>query len=174
MYQRLHQVPGRELPERLKSILEEPREVIAGTPSATRWPWKSVRHAIPHRPLPLGQARVRRSGAAVDAGLLVASTRRSGQQAVVGNGHAGRNRSQEMVKRLLRLSGVPERDAADALACAICMPRRQGLGAISTPATRVRRRAARMIGRLSGVLLEKNPRRSSSKRAAWATRSRCR
>ena len=79
--------------------------------------------------------------AAVDAGLPVAEyTALQVKQAVVGNGHAGKEQVQEMVKRLLRLSGVPSPDAADALACAICHAHGgQGLGAISTTGYRVRR-----------------------------------
>jgi crossover junction endodeoxyribonuclease RuvC len=62
------------------------------------------------------------------------------KQAVVGNGHAGKQQVQEMVKRLLKLSGVPSPDAADALACAICHAHGgQGLGAIATRGYRMKR-----------------------------------
>jgi crossover junction endodeoxyribonuclease RuvC len=44
-----------------------------------------------------------------------------------------------MVKRLLRLPGVPGADAADALACAICHAHGgQGLGVVPTQGFRVR------------------------------------
>ena len=63
----------------------------------------------------------------------------------MGNGHAGKEQVQEMVRRLLRLAGVPSADAADALACAICHAHGgQGLGAISTAGYRVRR--GRLVG----------------------------
>jgi crossover junction endodeoxyribonuclease RuvC len=66
------------------------------------------------------------------------------KQAVVGNGHAKKEQVQEMVKRLLKLPGVPGPDAADALACAICHAHGGlGLGAIVTRGRRVKR------GRLS-------------------------
>lgn len=42
------------------------------------------------------------------------------KEAVVGYGRAAKVQVQEMVKRLLSLDQVPEQDAADALACAIC------------------------------------------------------
>ena len=38
----------------------------------------------------------------------------------MGNGHAQKRQVQEMVKRLLRLTGDPYPDSAVALACAIC------------------------------------------------------
>jgi crossover junction endodeoxyribonuclease RuvC len=138
--------PGRELPERLKSILESLREVIA-----THRPHQVVVEKVfvnvnPASTLALGQARGTAICAAVDAGLPVAEyTALQVKQAVVGNGHAGKEQVQEMVKRLLRLSGVPSADAADALACAICHAHGgQGLGAISTTGYRVRR--GRLVG----------------------------
>lgn len=42
------------------------------------------------------------------------------KQAVVGYGQAEKTQVQYMVKTLLKLSGNPQADAADALACAIC------------------------------------------------------
>ena len=41
------------------------------------------------------------------------------KQAVVGNGHADKEQVQHMVQRLLRLNGLPQADAADALAVAL-------------------------------------------------------
>ncbi|MDP3688559.1 MAG: crossover junction endodeoxyribonuclease RuvC, partial [Sulfurimicrobium sp.] len=61
------------------------------------------------------------------------------KQAVVGNGHAGKEQVQEMVRRLLHLEGAPQADAADALACAICHAHGgQGLGALATAGYRVK------------------------------------
>ena len=45
---------------------------------------------------------------------------RSIKQAVVGNGGADKEQVQYMVQRLLKLPGLPQADAADALAIAIC------------------------------------------------------
>ena len=71
--------------------------------------------------LKLGQAR----GAAITAGanhaLPVAEyTARQIKRTVVGGGAADKRQVQHMVKALLELSGTPQADAADALACAIC------------------------------------------------------
>jgi crossover junction endodeoxyribonuclease RuvC len=61
------------------------------------------------------------------------------KQAVVGNGHASKEQVQHMVKRLLRLAGVPSSDAADALACAICHAHGGRLGSLSTRGLRMKR-----------------------------------
>ena len=42
------------------------------------------------------------------------------KQSVVGGGRAQKTQVQEMVRRLLHLPGMPQPDAADALATAIC------------------------------------------------------
>lgn len=42
------------------------------------------------------------------------------KRAVVGRGHAEKGQVAHMVKALLQLPGAPQKDAADALACAIC------------------------------------------------------
>jgi len=138
--------PGRELPERLKSILESLREVIAAHHPQQVAVEKVFVNVNPASTLALGQARGTAICAAVDAGLPVAEyTALQVKQAVVGNGHAKKEQVQEMVKRLLRLSGVPSADAADALACAICHAHGgQGLGAIVTAGYRVRR--GRLVG----------------------------
>ena len=138
--------PGRDLPERLKSILESLREVIAAHHPQQVVVERVFVNVNPASTLALGQARGTAICAAVDAGLPVAEyTALQVKQAVVGNGHAKKEQVQEMVKRLLRLSGVPSADAADALACAICHAHGgQGFGTISTAGYRVRR--GRLVG----------------------------
>jgi crossover junction endodeoxyribonuclease RuvC len=42
------------------------------------------------------------------------------KKAVVGNGAATKNQVQQMVARILKLPGLPQEDAADALAIALC------------------------------------------------------
>jgi len=130
-----------DLPDRLKTVLEGLREVIE-----THHPQQVALEKVfvnvnPASTLALGQARGTAICAAVDAGLPVAEyTALQVKQAVVGNGHAGKEQVQEMVKRLLRLAGAPSPDAADALACAICHAHGgQGLGAIATRGFRVKR-----------------------------------
>jgi crossover junction endodeoxyribonuclease RuvC len=88
----------------------------------------------------LGQARGAAICAAVLARLPVSEyTALQVKQAVVGLGHARKEQVQEMVKRLLKLPGVPGPDASDALACAICHAHGgMGLGAIPTQGRRVR------------------------------------
>jgi crossover junction endodeoxyribonuclease RuvC len=134
-------VPAGELPERLRSILHGLREVISANRPQQAALEKVFVNANPQSTLLLGQARGTAICAVVDAGLPLAEyTALQVKQAVVGRGHAGKEQVQEMVKRLLNLPGVPGRDAADALACAICHAHGgQGLGPVPTRGYRVRR-----------------------------------
>ena len=71
--------------------------------------------------LKLGQARGAAIVAACHHDLPVAEYEaRKVKQAVVGTGAADKLQVQHMVKSLLRLSGTPQEDAADALAIALC------------------------------------------------------
>ncbi|KZN67322.1 Holliday junction resolvase [Pseudoalteromonas luteoviolacea S4060-1] len=75
----------------------------------------------PDSALKLGQAR----GAAIVAATMQdipvhEYSARQIKQAVVGTGGANKSQVQEMVKRILKLPGTPQADAADALAIAIC------------------------------------------------------
>jgi crossover junction endodeoxyribonuclease RuvC len=71
--------------------------------------------------LKLGQARGAAIAAAVAAGVPVSEyAARTVKLAVVGTGNAAKEQVQHMVRVLLRLSGTPAADAADALAIAIC------------------------------------------------------
>ena len=123
-----------ELPERLKVILEGLRQVIRENSPHQAVIEKVFVNVNPQATLSLGQARGTAICAAVDAGLTVAEyTALQVKQSVVGHGKAKKEQVQEMVKRLLRLPGVPSPDAADALACAICHAHGgQGMGAIDT------------------------------------------
>ena len=95
----------------------------------------------PRSTLLLGQARGAAICAAVINNLMVAEyTALQVKQAVVGNGHAKKDQVQEMVVRLLKLTGSPGADAADALACAICHANGGlGLGRIATTGYRMKR-----------------------------------
>jgi crossover junction endodeoxyribonuclease RuvC len=74
----------------------------------------------PQSTLLLGQARGALITALVSADLPVAEyTALQMKQAVVGYGRADKTQIQEMVRRLLTLSGLPGTDAADALGLAI-------------------------------------------------------
>ena len=69
----------------------------------------------------LSEARAAAMIAGSNAGLEVYEyTPRQIKQAVVGYGAAQKHQVQYMVERILKLSGTPQADAADALACAIC------------------------------------------------------
>jgi crossover junction endodeoxyribonuclease RuvC len=109
-----------ELPARLKVLFEGIREVV------TRYQPESAAVEIvfvnvnPQSTLLLGQARGACLSALVMADLPVAEyTALQMKQAVVGHGRAQKAQVQEMVKRLLKLPGLPGPDAADALGIAI-------------------------------------------------------
>jgi crossover junction endodeoxyribonuclease RuvC len=133
--------PSGELAQRLKTILDGLTEVIAAHAPTQVAVEKVFVNANPQSTLSLGQARGTAICAAVLHGLPLAEyTALQVKQAVVGNGHARKVQVQEMVRRLLRLAGVPRPDAADALACAICHAHGgQGLGRIATAGFRMKR-----------------------------------
>lgn len=80
--------------------------------------------------LKLGQARGAAIVAVVDRPLAEYSARQV-KQAVVGHGAASKEQVQQMIQVLLNLSGIPQADAADALAVAVCHAHsRQGLSAL--------------------------------------------
>lgn len=86
-------------------------------------------HENPGTALKLGQAR----GAAIAAAAIheieiFEYTARQVKKAVVGYGAAKKEQTQHMVKTLLNLNVIPQEDAADALAIALCHAyTRQGL-----------------------------------------------
>ena len=134
-----------DLSRRLATILAGLDEVIcAFTPMEVAIERVFV-NVNPHSTLLLGQARGAAICAAVMKQLPVAEyTALQVKQSVVGQGRAKKEQVQEMVKRLLKLPGLPGPDAADALACAICHAHGgMGLGALPTAGRRVR------AGRLS-------------------------
>ena len=109
------------LSSRVQTILEGLNEVIATHRPALVVLEKVFVNVNPNSTLMLGQARGTALCVAVMHGLPVAEyTALQVKQAVVGNGHAQKRQVQEMVRRLLKLTGAPSPDAADALACAIC------------------------------------------------------
>ena len=129
-----------ELSVRLKTILDGLAEVIAECRPTQIAIEKVFVNMNPQSTLLLGQARGTAICAAVMHDLPIAEyTALQVKQAVVGNGHAGKEQVQEMVRRLLKLAGAPGPDAADALACAICHAHGgQGMGALATAGYRMR------------------------------------
>ncbi|QOX78375.1 crossover junction endodeoxyribonuclease RuvC [Trichlorobacter lovleyi] len=112
---------ARDFPDRLRLIFEGLSRVIAEyRPDAVAvedvYVSENVRAA-----LKLGQARGAAIAAAVHAGLPVFEyTASQVKQAVVGQGRAGKEQVQKMVKALLGLPEVAQADASDAVAVAIC------------------------------------------------------
>lgn len=109
------------LPQRLKEIFEGVREIT----QSFRPDEMAIERVFMHRnadsALKLGQAR----GAAICAVLQDALpvheyAPKEIKQAIVGKGNAAKEQVQHMVKALLRLPAVPQADAADALAVALC------------------------------------------------------
>jgi crossover junction endodeoxyribonuclease RuvC len=131
--------PTGELPDRLKNILNSVQEVIRLFSPQEVAVEKVFVNVNPQSTLLLGQARGAAICAAVLHELQVAEyTALQVKQAVVGSGHAKKEQVQEMVKRLLKLPGLPSTDSADALACAICHAHGAYLGAIATQGYRVK------------------------------------
>jgi len=131
--------PTGELPDRLKNILNSVQEVIRLFMPNQVAIEKVFVNVNPQSTLLLGQARGAAICAAVLHDLPVAEyTALQVKQAVVGNGHADKGQVQEMVKRLLKLPGLPGTDSADALACAICHAHGATIGTMSTKGYRVK------------------------------------
>jgi crossover junction endodeoxyribonuclease RuvC len=113
-------LPRGDLPARLKVLFDGVREVVATyQPDASSVEIVFV-NANPQATLLLGQARGACVTALVSVDLPVAEyTALQMKQAVVGYGKAAKSQVQEMVMRLLKLPGLPGKDAADALGLAI-------------------------------------------------------
>lgn len=112
---------GDDLATRLKSIYDGVAEIAAEfRPDQVAVERVFVRRNIDSA-LKLGQARGSAICAVAGRGLVVFEyTPAQIKQAIVGRGNAGKEQIQFMVRTLLKLPGVPQADAADALACALC------------------------------------------------------
>jgi crossover junction endodeoxyribonuclease RuvC len=110
-----------QLPARLKIIFDGVREVTSRyQPSCAALEIVFV-NVNPQSTLLLGQARGAALTALVSNDLDVCEyTALQMKKAVVGHGQARKEQIQEMVMRLLKLPGLPGKDAADALGMAIC------------------------------------------------------
>jgi crossover junction endodeoxyribonuclease RuvC len=138
-------IQSEDLPDRLGTILTGLGEIIAEHRPQCFAVEKVFVNANPQTTLLLGQARGTAICAAVLARLpVVEYTALQIKQAVVGHGHASKGQVQDMVKRLLKLSGLPREDAADALACAICHAHGGAAFQLSTAGS-YRRRRGRML-----------------------------
>ncbi len=114
-------IPGDELPARLRIIFESITSIIDKHQPDEVAVEKVFMHRNADSALKLGQAR----GAAITACAIqeldvYEYTANQVKQATVGKGHAAKQQVQHMVKVLLCLDEIPQSDAADALAVAIC------------------------------------------------------
>ena len=114
-------VNGDELPDKLRHIFEQ-ITLLAGEFHPVEMAIEKVfMHKNADSALKLGQAR----GTAITACALqnikvFEYTPNQVKQATVGRGHAAKQQVQHMIKILLCLESVPQADAADALAIALC------------------------------------------------------
>ena len=109
-----------QLPARLKLIFDGVREISARYQPACAAVEIVFVNVNPQSTLLLGQARGAAITALVTGELEVAEyTALQMKKAIVGHGHARKEQVQEMVMRLLKLPGLPGKDAADALGLAI-------------------------------------------------------
>ena len=114
-------LPKLDLPERLKIIFDSVSEVIEEYCPQEMAIEKVFMAKSADSALKLGQARGAAIVAAVNQDLAVSEYEaRKIKQSVVGTGSADKHQVQQMVKNLLKLPGVPQEDAADALAIALC------------------------------------------------------
>ncbi|WP_277188127.1 crossover junction endodeoxyribonuclease RuvC [Caballeronia sp. BR00000012568055] len=110
-----------DLPSRLNTIFSGISTLIAQHHPDQAAIEKVFVNVNPQSTLLLGQARGAAICGMVASGVPVAEyTALQLKQAVVGYGRATKEQMQQMVVRLLNLSGVPSTDAADALGMAIC------------------------------------------------------
>ncbi|WP_148713707.1 crossover junction endodeoxyribonuclease RuvC [Chitinolyticbacter meiyuanensis] len=115
------------LPERVKALLDGVAQVVATYQPDIAAVEIVFVNVNPQSTLLLGQARGALIAGLVTANLPIAEyTALQVKQAVVGNGHADKDQVGHMVQRLLRLSGMPQADAADALAVALTHAQHQG------------------------------------------------
>jgi crossover junction endodeoxyribonuclease RuvC len=109
------------LPERLKVVFNSLVEIIEEYCPEEVAVEKVFMAKSADSALKLGQARGAAIAAVVSCDLPVAEyDTRKIKQSVVGNGAAEKRQVQHMVQCLLKLSSIPQEDAADALATALC------------------------------------------------------
>jgi crossover junction endodeoxyribonuclease RuvC len=130
-----------DLPARLKIIFAGVCEVVRTYQPACASVEIVFVNVNPQSTLLRGQARGAALAALVSGALPVAEyTALQLKKAIVGHGHATKPQVQEMVMRLLKLPGLPGKDAADALGLAITHAHAgAAFGAIARSTTLARR-----------------------------------
>ena len=107
--------------QKLQQVFAGIREVVAQFKPDVAAIEQVFMHCNVNSAIKLGQARGVAMVAASQNGMPVFEySAKQIKQAVVGYGAADKNQMQQMVKILLKLSDVPQEDAADALSVAIC------------------------------------------------------
>ena len=141
-------VDSGHLPARLGVIFDGVREVVARyAPHCASVEIVFV-NVNPQSTLLLGQARGAAITALVAGEIEVAEyTALQMKKAVVGHGQARKEQVPEMVSRLLKLPGLPGKDAADALGLAVCHAHAaRSFAAIERATQRVRKTHAQYKG----------------------------
>jgi len=140
----LHAALG-DLPARLKILFEGIGEVVQRYQPEQAAVEIVFVNVNPQSTLLLGQARGACVTALVTRDLPVAEyTALQMKQAVVGHGRATKAQVQEMVKRLLKLPGLPGPDAADALGLAISHAHAGAMQARMKPVVELKRGTSSM------------------------------
>lgn len=114
-------IAGDDLADRLRLIFRDLTGVIGAFQPAECAIEKVFMHQNADSALKLGQARGAAVAACAEQDLPVFEYGANQvKQATVGKGHAAKEQVQHMVKVLLCLAEIPQTDAADALAVALC------------------------------------------------------
>lgn len=114
-------VAGESFPQRLKEVFDGVRQISQHYQPDCMAIEKVFVHKNVDSALKLGQARGAAICAALERELTVYEyTPTEVKKSVVGKGRAAKGQVQHMVTALLRLPGMPQEDAADALAIALC------------------------------------------------------
>lgn len=136
---------GRALPDRLAFLYEALSALLAERGPDCVAVERVFVAASPHAALVLGHARGVVLAAAAAAGVQVSEYAPAQiKRAAAGSGAADKPQVQAMVRRLLALDEEPPRDAADALAVALCHAQAGRLAALL--GARATRRGARRSG----------------------------
>jgi len=114
-------VTKQQLGQHLKQIFEGLSKIITTYEPIEVGIEQIFMHRNPNSAIKLGEARgVAIVAASMHALPITEYSARQIKQSVVGYGAAKKEQVQHMVKYLLQLSGIPQADAADALAVALC------------------------------------------------------
>lgn len=114
-------IEAEDLPDKLRNIFEQIISVITQYQPEEMAIERVFMHRNADSALKLGQARGVAIAACATQDLKIFEyTANQVKQATVGKGHAAKEQVQHMVKVLLCLEQIPQADAADALAVALC------------------------------------------------------